>query len=64
MSFSRDHLVEFFLWAVGYGNLPQYSVGRRTITKVNAIVTTINDVYDVYGTLEELEQFTQVVNKG
>ncbi|KAF5819458.1 putative lyase [Helianthus annuus] len=26
------------------------------------MITTIDDVFDVYGTLEELEQFTNIVN--
>ncbi|KAI3687968.1 hypothetical protein L1987_81673 [Smallanthus sonchifolius] len=37
-------------------------VSRGDLTKVNAMITTIDDVYDVYGTLQELEQFTNVMN--
>lgn len=33
------------------------------MTIVNALVTTIDDIYDVYGTLEELELFTAMVDK-
>ncbi|KAL1189660.1 1,8-cineole synthase 2 [Cardamine amara subsp. amara] len=32
------------------------------MTIVNALVTTIDDIYDIYGTLEELELFTAVVD--
>ncbi|KAI3687933.1 hypothetical protein L1987_81638 [Smallanthus sonchifolius] len=38
-------------------------VSRGDLTKVNAMITTIVDVYDVYGTLQELEQFTNVMNR-
>ena len=56
-------LVENFLWTVGFSYLPNFSRGRRTITKVAAMITTLDDVYDVYGTLGELEQFTDVINR-
>ncbi|KAI3687948.1 hypothetical protein L1987_81653 [Smallanthus sonchifolius] len=63
LTFARDRLMENFLWTVGYSYLPQFSLGRRNLTKVNAMITTIDDVYDVYGTLDELEQFTDVISK-
>ncbi|KAJ0480809.1 putative R-linalool synthase [Helianthus annuus] len=63
LPFARDRLVENFLWTIGYSYLPQFSLGRRNLTKVNALVTTIDDVYDVYGTLDELELFTDVISR-
>ncbi|KAI7725782.1 hypothetical protein M8C21_013953, partial [Ambrosia artemisiifolia] len=59
--FARDRLVENFMWSVTENYLPHFK-GRRDLTKVNAMITTIDDVYDVYGTLEELEKFTDIVN--
>ncbi|KAM7500251.1 hypothetical protein LguiA_024665 [Lonicera macranthoides] len=38
-------------------------MSRRMVTKVNSLITTIDDIYDVYGTLDELELFTSVVEK-
>nr|XP_043613103.1 (-)-beta-pinene synthase, chloroplastic-like [Erigeron canadensis] len=59
--FGRDRLVENFMWSVAENYLPHFQ-GRRALAAVNALITTIDDVYDVYGTLDELEQFTNVVN--
>ncbi|KAL4326249.1 hypothetical protein GQ457_11G029860 [Hibiscus cannabinus] len=63
LSFARDRLMENFLWTVGVIFDPQFGNIRRTSTKVNALITTIDDVYDVYGTLDELELFTQAVDR-
>ena len=63
LSFARDRLMESFFWSVGVGFEPQLSYFRRMITKVAAIITTIDDIYDVYGTLDELELFTEAVER-
>ncbi|RVW71184.1 (-)-alpha-terpineol synthase [Vitis vinifera] len=62
-SFSRDRLVENFLWAVGFIFEPQFGYCRRMLTKLISLITTIDDVYDVYGTLDELELFTDAVDR-
>nr|QYL01201.1 terpene synthase 11 [Stevia rebaudiana] len=59
--FARDRLLENFMWTIAENYLPHFK-GRIDLTKVNAMITTIDDVYDVYGTLQELEQFTDNVN--
>ncbi|XP_023512338.1 terpene synthase 10-like [Cucurbita pepo subsp. pepo] len=63
LSFARDRLMQNFLWSVGVGFEPQLSYFRRMFTKVVAIITTIDDIYDVYGTLDELELFTEAVER-
>ncbi|XP_058727505.1 terpene synthase 10-like isoform X2 [Vicia villosa] len=63
LNFARDRLVENFVWTVGTNFNPNLEYSRKIITKVNALITIIDDVYDVYGTLEELELFTKAINR-
>ncbi|GMN28019.1 hypothetical protein TIFTF001_001892 [Ficus carica] len=63
LSFARDRLVESFFWSVGMAFEPQYSRLREELTKVFAFVTVIDDVYDVYGTVDELELFTDAIER-
>lgn len=63
LEFSRDRLVECFLWTTGVISDPQFERCREVLTKVNQLITTIDDVYDVYGSLEELELFTDAVDR-
>ncbi|KAL8112903.1 hypothetical protein AgCh_020276 [Apium graveolens] len=64
LEFARDRLAASFLWAVGITSLPQHGYCRLQITKAIQIISVIDDVYDVYGTLEELELFTKVIESG
>ncbi|KAM3219800.1 terpineol synthase, chloroplastic [Capsicum annuum] len=61
LPFARDRLVENFFWTIGVNFHPEYGYFRRIATKVNALVTTIDDVYDVFGTLDELQIFTDAI---
>ncbi|KHG08606.1 Myrcene synthase, chloroplastic [Gossypium arboreum] len=63
LSFARDRLMSNFLWGVGMIILPQDRKRRRNQTKLNSLLTCIDDVYDVYGTLDELELFTDVLER-
>jgi len=63
LSFARDRLMENFYWTVGFIFQTQFGYCRRMLTKINVLITTIDDVYDVYGTLDELELFTDAVER-
>lgn len=63
MTFTRDRLVEHFNWCSGMVHLPQFGSFREMLTKSVCLITTIDDCYDVYGTLAELEIFTDLVNR-
>ncbi|XP_076947145.1 R-linalool synthase QH5, chloroplastic-like [Bidens hawaiensis] len=63
LSFIRDGLVPSFLWAIGLGYLPHYNHGRSSLAKAIAMIIALDDIYDVYGTLDELEQFTDIIDR-
>ncbi|KAL5774671.1 hypothetical protein ACOSP7_012228 [Xanthoceras sorbifolium] len=63
LSFARNRLVVTFLWTMGTAFEPRYGSWRIRNTKINSLITVIDDIYDVYGTLEELELFTDVVDR-
>ncbi|CAA2977604.1 terpene synthase 10-like [Olea europaea subsp. europaea] len=58
LPFARDRLVECFFCTIGGLFEPQYGLCRTILTKVMCLLTVIDDIYDVYGTLDELELFT------
>ncbi|KAG6638932.1 alpha-farnesene synthase-like [Carya illinoinensis] len=63
LSFARDRLVETFMCSVGFAFEPENRCFRKWLTKVLNLVAIIDDVYDVYGTLEELTHFTNAVTR-
>ncbi|KAI3991383.1 hypothetical protein MKX01_039712 [Papaver californicum] len=63
MGFARNRLVESFLWIVGFNSEPKFGNVRRQVTKIAYLATVIDDVYDVYGSLDELTLFTEAVQR-
>ena len=63
LPFARDRLVECYFWMLGVYFELQYVGGRRILTKILAMTSIIDDMYDAYGTLEELELFTKAIER-
>ncbi|XP_056175825.1 (-)-germacrene D synthase-like isoform X2 [Syzygium oleosum] len=63
LPFARDRLVEGYFWILGVHFEPELVLVRRMLTKVIAMTSVLDDIYDVYGTYEELELFTQAVQR-
>ncbi|KAK4286040.1 hypothetical protein QN277_002652 [Acacia crassicarpa] len=63
LPFARDRLVECYFWILGVFYEPCYGLGRRITTKVICIASVIDDIYDVYGTSEELQLFTTAIER-
>ncbi|KAH6767975.1 hypothetical protein C2S51_013311 [Perilla frutescens var. frutescens] len=63
LPFARDRLVECYFWIVGVYFEPSYGIARKLLTKVIYMASYLDDIYDVYGTLDELTLFTSIVQR-
>ncbi|XP_021840973.2 probable terpene synthase 12 [Spinacia oleracea] len=63
LSFARNRLMECFFWSVGTASKPEHSSCREALTKVFNFITIIHDIYDVYGTIDEVELFTNAIKR-
>nr|QJB23281.1 sesquiterpene synthase 1 [Atractylodes lancea] len=63
LPYARNRLVECYFWALGVYFEPQYSLSRMFLARVLSIETLLDDTYDAYGTLEELEIFTEAIQR-
>ncbi|XP_031394485.1 terpene synthase 10-like [Punica granatum] len=63
LSIFRDRLLEHYLWSILMVFEPKCETARAITTKLGSMITMIDDVYDVYGLLEELELLTDFVNR-
>ncbi|XP_031387316.1 (-)-germacrene D synthase-like [Punica granatum] len=62
LPFVRDRIA-CYLWNSGVYFEPEYSLARKFVTKAMAMITAVDDTYDSYGTIEELELFTRAVER-
>ncbi|KAL3322567.1 hypothetical protein AABB24_039925 [Solanum stoloniferum] len=61
--YARDRVVELYFWCLGIYFEPQYSVSRKTLTKVLSFCSIMDDTYDTYGTLDELTLLTNAIER-
>nr|E2E2N3.1 RecName: Full=(E)-beta-ocimene synthase, chloroplastic; AltName: Full=Terpene synthase 7; Short=OvTPS7; Flags: Precursor [Origanum vulgare]ADK73614.1 terpene synthase 7 [Origanum vulgare] len=63
LPFLRDRIVEAYFWGVALFELLEFGYQRKITAIIIILVTAIDDVYDVYGTLDELQLFTDVIRR-
>ncbi|KAF8026079.1 hypothetical protein BT93_F2788 [Corymbia citriodora subsp. variegata] len=61
--FARDRIVELFFWTSGVYFEPEFAMARNILTKVISLTSILDDIYDVYGTFEELALLTKAIQK-
>nr|KYP35890.1 (+)-delta-cadinene synthase isozyme C2 [Cajanus cajan] len=60
---ARDRLVECYLWILAMSYKPEDSNGRMFAGKLSTVITLLDDAYDAYGTVEELELLTEAFKR-
>ncbi|GAB4854256.1 hypothetical protein Ancab_022843 [Ancistrocladus abbreviatus] len=63
LPYMRDRVTEEFSLAIIVYFEPQYSLARMVSTKLLLIITAIDDTYDAYGTIEELELLADAIER-
>ncbi|KAL4200965.1 hypothetical protein AMTRI_Chr02g213770 [Amborella trichopoda] len=63
LPFVRDRIVETLWCAIGLIFEPEFSMTREALTKICCLIASIDDVYDIYGSQDELELFTTAVQR-
>ncbi|CAM8991640.1 unnamed protein product [Rhodiola kirilowii] len=63
LSFARDALVVSYLWGMIGSPDPHYGIWRRAVGSIIALISSVDDVYDLYGTLEEVELLTDTIHR-
>nr|ARG42164.1 TPS7 [Phaseolus lunatus] len=63
LKFARDRLVETFIWSLAIFPRPQFARCHKELTKVGQLITILDDIYDIYGTLDELKLFTDAIER-
>ncbi|KAJ1704065.1 hypothetical protein LUZ63_003844 [Rhynchospora breviuscula] len=63
LPFARDRAVENYLWSIGFSFEPDHSCFRMAQAQATSLISTVDDIYDLYGTLNELEAFTDAIEQ-
>ncbi|KAB1201255.1 (3S,6E)-nerolidol synthase 2, chloroplastic/mitochondrial [Morella rubra] len=63
LKFARDQPLKWYTVCMACLTDPDLSDERVELTKPVSFIYLIDDIFDVYGTLEELTQFTEAINK-
>ncbi|XP_031376491.1 (-)-germacrene D synthase-like [Punica granatum] len=61
--FARDRITELYFWILGVYFQPEFSLARMMLTKVIALTSILDDIYDLYGTPEELQLLTNAIDR-
>ncbi|KAI9377281.1 hypothetical protein POPTR_019G044900v4 [Populus trichocarpa] len=61
--YARDRIVEIYFWANAIHFEPQYAFSRMVVTKYTKFVSLLDDTYDAYASFEEIQHFTNAIER-
>ncbi|TXG47231.1 hypothetical protein EZV62_026525 [Acer yangbiense] len=63
LGFARDQPVKWYIWSMACLTDPSLSEQRIEVTKPISLIYIMDDIFDVYGTLDELTLFTETITR-
>nr|WHU05658.1 terpene synthase TPS11 [Freesia refracta] len=63
LSFARDRILEVFFGAVNIIFQPQFPCCLEWLPRIGAQIIILDDIYDAYGSFDELKLFTGVIER-
>ncbi|WMV12197.1 hypothetical protein MTR67_005582 [Solanum verrucosum] len=63
LPYARDRAVECYFWTMGVYAEPQYSQARVILAKTIAMISIVDDTFDAYGVVKELEVYTDAIQR-
>ncbi|KAH9293739.1 hypothetical protein KI387_041058, partial [Taxus chinensis] len=57
----RERSIEYFLWGISGADELEYFNSRITVAKLSNVITILDDLFDDYATIDQLELITEAV---
>ncbi|CAN4108288.1 unnamed protein product [Withania somnifera] len=61
LPYARDRAVECYFWTMGVYPEPRHSCARVMLAKTIAMISIVDDTFDAYGIVKELEVYTDAI---
>lgn len=61
LAFARESPMEWFICSMAILSNPSFSKYRVALAKSIAFIYIIDDIYDVYGTIDQLAAFSEAI---
>lgn len=63
LKFARDEPIKWYVWTMACIPDPRFSDVRIEVTKPVSLIYIIDDLFDIYGNIDQLTLFTEAVKR-